>query len=281
MATLIIDNGASKAEWIWAAGVEILGRARIPGIYHLQLTDEEVIALFREAKATLPATLPPVDKIFFYSTGTRMPQARLRLAELLLRVFSDAKTVDVESDMLAAARALCQNEAGIACIMGTGSNACRYDGRRIVEQAGGLGYILGDEGSGAGLGKRLLGVYLDRQMPRRLEAELQDVYELSPEKVIENVYQKPLPNRYLASFAPFLNTHRHDPFVAELLRAEFARFFTRYILPFQQSQSLPVNALGSIAFHFRETVIEAAQVLGLKTETITRDPIEGLVRFHV
>ncbi len=279
--TLIVDNGASKAEWILTGDGKILSRTRTPGIFHLQFSDEEVLTTFQKAITGLAENdHPPVEAIYFYSTGARTAQSRHRLSALLAEAFPEAGSIAVETDMLAAARALCLREAGIACILGTGSNACLYDGDRITDQAGGLGYILGDEGSGAGLGKRLMGAYLDQRLPYRLEVELENAFELSPEKVIDRVYRQPLPNRYLASFAPFLHQHRQDPFIAELLRTEFTRFFARYILPFQRSRTLPVNVVGSIALHFREPVIDAAQVIGLQVRTIAGDPVAGLARYH-
>ncbi len=277
---LLVDNGGSTATWILAREENVLQRHATEGIHPLLVEEGHFLAICRQVVDIFAIQPGGLDGLFFYSTGTRNADVRERLQQLLDVAFPGTRAIEVHTDLEAAARAGCRHAPGIACILGTGSNAGRYDGRHIVASAGGLGYILGDEGGGAGLGRRLLGAYLDGRLPHPLRELLEKETELSPERVYEGVYRQAHPNRFLASFAPFLNRHRTHPVIQQLLHEEFTAFLQRYVLPLAGEDMLPVHFVGSVAHHFETDIRAAGQTLDLHIASIRPDPMDGLVHFH-
>ena len=187
--------------------------------------------------------------------------------------------VEVNTDMLAAARGLCGHEPGIACIMGTGSNSCYYDGEHIKANVSPLGFILGDEGSGAYLGKLLVGDILKNQMTPELKDKFLKQFDLEPGDIIDRVYRKPFPNRFLASLSPFLAQNLHDPCVHTLVLNSFKAFLKRNVMQYDYEHS-KVHFIGSVAFHYKEVLAEATQEMGIQLGTILKSPMEGLIRYH-
>ena len=198
----------------------------------------------------------------------------------VLRSLLDVRRVEVGSDMLAAARALCGRDPGIACILGTGSNSCRWDGQRIAEQVSPLGFILGDEGSGAVLGRRLVGDCLKNRLPAGLREKFLDRFGLTPAEILDRVYRQPFPNRFLASLSPFLAEHIAVPEIRALVEESFGDFFRRNVAQYAGSSSLPVHCVGSVAYFYREPLERAAGRLSLRLGTVLRSPIEGLIAYH-
>ncbi len=186
----------------------------------------------------------------------------------------------VEHDLLAAARALCQDQKGIATILGTGSNSCLYDGERIVRSHGGTGYILGDEGSGADMGKRLARAILDRDLPAFLIERFYHAYELNEEELIEGIYRQPGANRFLASFAPFLKENIEEAPIEALVEHSFRAFITEHILQYEEHRDLPMNSVGAIGVHFRVQLERIAGEYGISTGKVSDEPIHGLVQYH-
>lgn len=240
------------------------------------LADADIEALLRTR--LLPA-LPEARgaAVRFYGAGCRGEQCN-RLARLLGQAIGTT-SVEVESDLLGAARSLCGNETGWACILGTGSNSCLYDGRKIVSNVPPLGYVLGDEGSGASLGKRLVADAMKGLLPADLQRAFETECHTTLDELLRHVYREPSPGRYLAGFAPFLHRHRTHPAVAALLHDEFIRFFRRNLRS-KESISHTVHFVGSIASFFAEEVSRAAADEGFATGRILRSPIEGLRLFH-
>ena len=274
---LIIDNGGTKAIWTLADETNVVEQFTTPGIYPHHATDEQMLKYISEGKERLPY---PVTEVFFYSTGSKLEAQRLRIAGLFRKVFEQATNIEADTDLLAAARALCGRDPGIACILGTGSNSCLYDGDRIIKNAGGLGFILGDEGSGALIGRRILTAYLNATLPEDLHRPLEEEHNLTFETAIQNVYQRGGPNKYLASFAPFAHKFRTHPFVANLLREEFQTFFRLSVLHYPGYDTLPIHFLGSIANYFSDELQGAARELGIHIRSLNKDPMPGLVRYH-
>ncbi|MEL6720140.1 MAG: ATPase, partial [Bacteroidota bacterium] len=196
------------------------------------------------------------------------------------RSFKNAYFIDIQNDMVAAAYSLCKHTAGIACILGTGSNSCEYNGKKIVHNIGGFGFILGDEGSGAVLGKQLISDYLYKSIPEILWQNLHENYNLSKDFVLSKVYQEAYPNRFLATFPPFLLKNQQYSYVKNLLKMHFRAFFERKVLCYEHAKQLPVHFTGSVAFHFQPYLLEIANELGLEIGTITQNPMEGLIRYH-
>ena len=197
----------------------------------------------------------------------------------ILKEFFPNASIQVDSDMLGAARALCGDSEGVACVLGTGSNSCLYNGTEITDQVPSLGYILGDEGSGAALGRRFISDCLKRQLPESVSKEFMERYSLSKDIIIENVYRKPLPNRYIAGFVPFIHEKRAIPEVHKMLVQCFSEFFTRNIINYHKPW-LPAHFVGSLAGLFADELIEAADSLGMTIGRIMTSPIIGLADYH-
>ena len=274
---ILVDSGATKANWVAVSGGKTLHQLQTQGISPYFLTDEGIVDVLREVRRSIPE---PVTELYFYSTGCKAEDQRRRMNQLLRLMFQEATQVQVETDMLAAARAMSQREAGIVCILGTGSNACRYDGSQIVETAGGLGFILGDEGSGAGIGKELIRSFLNREMPENLREDLNNHYHLTRDNILQSVYQLPYPNRFLSTFAPFAFEHREEPSIRELLNRQFSLFFQRSVRLLEGSQQLPIHFVGSVAEYFKEEIARNAVPFGLQLANFQQDPMQGLIQYH-
>ena len=276
MNILIADSGSTKTDWCVAEDGRILRRIQAGGINPVFLTDEELREAAAEAASLLEDIRP--EAIHFYGAGCIPTQAE-RVIRALREAFPTADRVEVASDMLGAARALCGRQAGIACILGTGSNSCFYDGERIVANVSPLGFILGDEGSGAVLGRLLVGALLKNQLTPGLKEAFLEQYALTPADIIERVYRRPLPNRFLASLSPFLAEHLEDAGVHQLVLDAFRDFLRRNVMQYDW-QAHDVHCCGSIAWHYKKILAEAAVSLGIRIGQIIQSPMEGLVRYH-
>lgn len=276
MSIIIADSGSTKTDWIvtdseGATSVRFASSGINPC-----LVDNTVIAriLLQEVSPHIPHR---PSQLFFYGAGCRPDQLE-RMASLLtthLRV----DTAVVQSDLVGAAHALCGHSPGIVAILGTGSGSAVYDGQRFTAQTPSLGYILGDEGSGAVLGRRLLGDIFKGQLPESTLRAFHEAYpELTLSKVIESVYRGETPNRFLAQFTFFLAHHRDDDCIHSLLIDEFCRFFHRNILPYGCSD-LATHCVGSVADVFETELREAAVLTGVTVGTILRSPIDRLANF--
>jgi N-acetylglucosamine kinase-like BadF-type ATPase len=218
------------------------------------------------------------EAVYFYGSGIR-PEMEKTMRDILEEMFPQAMTVEVHSDLLGAARALCGHEYGIASILGTGANSCLYDGEKIVEHTPALGYILGDEGSGAALGKRFLHDLYGGKLSEEIKTTFEKDMHLDLAEIINRVYRQPLANRFLASLSVFISNHREDEGVHGVLVNNFVDFLNYHIAPYNR-RDLPVSFIGSIAWHYQEELQEAAQLTGFTIGTILKSPIEGLLRYH-
>ena len=273
---LIADSGSTKTDWCVAENGCILRRIQAEGINPVYQTDEELCGAARGVARRLDGLRP--EAIRFYGAGCIHPQTE-RVRHALRQAFAETDDVEVGSDMLGAARALCGHQAGIVCILGTGSNSCYYDGAKIVANVSPLGFILGDEGSGAVLGKLLVGSLLKNQLAPGLKEEFLTTYALTPADIIDRVYRRPLPNRFLASLSPFLAAHLDDPGIHRLVLDSFRDFLRRNVMQYDW-QAYNVHFCGSIAYHYQTILAEAASEEGVRVGQIVRSPMEGLVRYH-
>ncbi|MBQ5644182.1 MAG: ATPase [Bacteroidaceae bacterium] len=274
---LIADCGSTKTDWALCNGDDIIARARTQG---LNPTHQESEEIFEILSAELPydiITHTP-RKIYFYGAGCAYDTANNRMRQALKGIFS-TKEIHINSDLLAAARALCKHEEGIACILGTGSNSCLFDGEKIVENTPSLGYILGDEGSGAHLGRQLLSDCLKRQLPQPVREKFFQQYNLDIATILENTYHSPLPNRWLASFTPFLSENRNVPEIKVMLKKCFKQFFQRNTMVYRHSW-LPIHIIGNVGLNFSEEIKETAESLGLSIGNIVDSPMCGLIEYH-
>ncbi|MGI6243622.1 MAG: ATPase [Prevotella sp.] len=275
---LIADSGSTKTDWclLHKDGEPI--RVQTKGLNPFQMTQEEI---GEEIKTTLLPVLPTseVSAVYFYGAGCT-PEKQAVVGQALRNCLTITGSCEVASDMLGAARAICGQEPGIACILGTGSNSCAFDGRRIIKNVSPLGYILGDEGSGAVLGRALLGDVMKNQLPQHIIDRFHEKYKFTNADIIERVYRQKSPNSFLASFAPFLYENVNEPCIEALVKDEFRRFLRRNVRQYSGWESLPIGFIGSIATYFRVQLKEVMQEESMHLGQIMQAPIEGLVEFH-
>jgi N-acetylglucosamine kinase-like BadF-type ATPase len=273
---LIADSGATKTEWCLLNG-QRKKLIRTQGISTYFLAPQEIKDLL--LKELKPKIKPAVNEIHFYGTGLFDPANRNIMDKILREIFPGAKA-SVNDDITGAARALCGNQKGIACNLGTGTFSCYYDGKKIVRSRPGPGYVLGDEGSGAYLGKKVLQYFLYEIFDEDLKYLFDKKYHTNRAEILQNVYRKPFPNRYLASFALFLSENRGHYMVENILEDGLNDFFFYHLIKYPEIWKLPVNFVGSIAFGFRDVLRQLCNNYEFDLGTVIKRPMEGLVDFH-
>lgn len=279
---LVADGGSTKTAWqLTLSGGQqhtFVSRGMNPALQD----DATLTAILQtEVNPQLKALLPDKDSaitLFYYGAGC-LPFVKHRMADLLRQTMGLAD-VSADSDLLGAARALCGHTPGIACILGTGSNSCRYDGKSIIQQTPPLGYILGDEGSGTAIGKRLVADVLKGLLPDEIRRQFHETFGLSEADIIRQVYREPEANRFLASLAPFVYEHRTHPALQTLLYDCFNSFLQRNVAPYAPGH-LPIHFVGSIAWHFRDELSAAVYAAGYDIGHILQEPIQEITRFHL
>lgn len=276
---LVADCGSTKIDWCLLNSGKVEKQVFTLGMNAVMLTEEEIRQRIAEELAPDLAGYP-VEEVYFYGAGCISDDVCANVASAIKTNFPDATKVEVHTDLLAAARALCGRQPGIACILGTGSNSCYYDGNVIVDNVSPLGYILGDEGSGAVLGKLLLGDILKNQLPKDLCEKFLTQYQLDRLEIIRRVYKEPQGNRFLASVTPFLIENIDRSEVHTLVINAFKAFFIRNIAQYPSYKTLDVNFIGSIAYYYRPVLEEAAEACGCHVGTVIKSPMEGLIKFH-
>ncbi|HRH64792.1 MAG TPA: hypothetical protein PLU53_00700 [Bacteroidia bacterium] len=276
---LIADSGSSKTEWnLITAGGEV-HTVKSGGLNPYFLDENQIAEVIRrEVIPSLPQAVA-ADEIYFYGAGCGTPAKCLVVSGGLKRHFTNAK-IHVESDLFGAARSLCFRSSGLIAILGTGSNSGFYDGEKIVSQVPSLGYILGDEGSGVYLGKKILKSYLSAEMPVSLREKFNSEYKLSKDEILDTIYRQPLANRFIASFASFAGKYREEIFFNEMIESSFRSFFTEIIFKYKESRSFPLHLTGSVAWYFSSELKNIAAEMNLQLGTITQSPGPGLVKYH-
>ena len=274
---LIADSGATKAEWCLVNN----GKRKTvftTGISPYFLTTEAISELVQQE--LMPKIKnAAIDAVFFYGTGCANPDNAKSVKKALQRVFSLAK-VTVNTDLMAAARALCGDGKGIACILGTGSNSCYYNGKTIVKNSPGIGYVLGDEGSGAYLGKKVIQYYIYDTFDEDLRSRFDAKYITTPVEILDNVYKKPLPNRYLASFTMFLAENRGHFMIENIIEDGLNDFFFQHLNKYNEIWKYPVNFVGSVADGFKDVIQNLCASYEFELGTILKNPMQGLVKYH-
>ena len=276
MMKLIADSGSTKTDWALVGTDGLVRVMKTQGINPIHQTEDTIRTIVRdELKVQLAGE--SIAQVFFYGSGVR-PDKEQQMAVVLSEELG-APAVEAKGDLLGAARALCGHEEGIACILGTGANSSLFDGISIVQNTPPMGYILGDEGSGAVLGRELLNALYKGLLPRDLLQAFEHAYALSLSDVIERVYRRPMANRFLASLSPFIHQHLHVEAVQQMVEESMRRFIRRNVAPYQR-RDLPLAAVGSIAYYYSEQLRQAAQKEGYAVGKIERSPLEALVEYH-
>lgn len=275
---LIADAGSTGTQWC-AVSSDGTRRYFSGGPVNPAVFSPEAIG------ETLRAALSDVDTsecgcVAFYGAGCRPGKLSEIVAEQLRQLLPEGCEIAVNSDMLGAARAACGNSAGIACILGTGSNSCLYDGSAIIDAVPSLGYILGDEGSGAYLGRKLINAIYKRQLSKEICHSFEDFTGLNIDGIIERVYRQPQPNTFLASCAPFLAQNIDDDSIRAIVEEAFTDFIEQNIVRYENSHHYPLNFVGSIACYFNTTLQAVAEKSGYKTGRCIKSPLEGLIEYH-
>jgi glucosamine kinase len=274
---LIADSGGSKTDWRFIDRDGQISQASAPGFNPYYQPVEDLKKSVKEF--VVPKVKDSVSKIFFYGAGVSSEKNQLTIKKAFLEFFPGAQ-IEIGWDLLAAARALCGRERGIACIMGTGSNSCLYDGENIVDNVANLGWILADEGSGAYMGKILLVDYLRKKMPADLAASFQARYPFSREEFLEKVYQEEKPSAFLATFTKFIFHHLKEPYCYNLVYKSFEEFYENNVMKYADYQNLKVHFTGSIAFYFSDILRQVANDKGITVKNILEGPIAGLTLYH-
>lgn len=274
---LLADGGSTKVDWRLVESGEEIKQIFTKGANPFFRTSEEIS---QEIKTDLLPLLGgnKIDAVYFFGAGCAFPEKN-KIVETAIRDNINAPIVEVNSDLLAAARGLCGHSKGIACILGTGSNSCFYDGNSITENVSPLGYILGDEGSGAVLGRLLVGACLKNQLTIGLKEAFLEQYKLTPAEILDKVYKQPMANRFLAGLSPFLLQHIEDRTVYLIVYKAFKDFFVKNVMQYDYKNNL-VNFTGSVAYYYKNVLIAVATDLGIRVGNITSSPMDGLINYY-
>lgn len=287
MITLIVDSGSTKTSWCFAflpdtksadGARTVTTEGLNPAVMSAEDVEEKVSKALNHCLQSLSISAADVDNVFFYGAGCIAGRAGV-VSESISSILVDAR-IYVADDLLGAARALCGHKAGIACILGTGSNSCLYDGKNIVAHTPALGYVLGDEGSGAVLGRKFLNAVLKQTLPENIRKRFLQESGLDMAEVINRVYRSPAPNRFLASMSKYIHGYLDEKEVRDIVIDNFEDFIRNNILAYGD-EFRTINVVGSIAYHYKEQLTEAASRNGFQIGKIIKSPIEGLIEYHM
>ncbi len=278
MKKLIADSGATKTDWRILHEDGSIGQAKTIGYNPFY---SEVNYFQHDIETQLYSIIDKyeVSDVYYYGAGCSNEKNIKIVSDMLKETFPKTDT-HVTHDLLAAARSLCGHEAGIACILGTGSNSCLYDGSSIVRNIPSLAYVLGDFGSGSTMGKELLSSYFHKQLPSELRTKFDNRFHLDREEMLQRIYKKPMAATYLASFSKFLYDNRDHSFIHNLIASQFKKFLSHYVVPYKGSDSLKINFTGAVAFHYNAILREVVDELALTVGIISETPIAGLTLYH-
>ena len=277
MSILIADSGSTKSEWCFISN----GRKKIINtqgaspyfLNELQLVDMMRKELLPSLKKSEPTS------VYFYGTGCAAAANRAIVRRAINRIFPNAR-IAVEDDLTGAARALCGRNKGIVVNLGTGSFSAYYNGRKIIRKSPGLGYVLGDEGSGAYLGKKVLQHYLYQTFDTEMRNKFEKKYQITASEILESVYKKPLPNRYIASFTMFLSENRGHYMIDNIIEDGLRDFFRVHLTIYPETGKIPIFFTGSVAFGFQDILKELCRDFGWETGRFIAKPMEGLIAYH-
>jgi glucosamine kinase len=276
---LVADSGSSKTDWLLAVPEQEPLQFKTGGLNPYFLSEKEMVKILQDQGADLIAHTAEITEIYFFGAGCSSPDRHEIVSNALSQLFPKAY-ISIDSDLLASAYATCGHEKGLCCVLGTGSNISFFDGEEVHSGKHGLGYVLGDEGSGTWFGKALITDFLYGNMPADIHALFNEKYALTKETVINNVYQQPRANSYLASFAKFLNSIRQTDYVQNLLKKGFQEFIDTDIKSYhQQYHRYKCHFVGSIAFVFADELKAVCEENEVQVGKIIRQPIYDLMQF--
>ncbi len=275
---LIVDSGSTKTEWILVEGNEVKNRFQTNGFNPNYSTIQDLIAIVETR--LVPTLQAEPQSIHYYGTGCGSEKNCLMIKEVFQRYYPQAE-ITVTHDLMAACHALLGHNEGIACILGTGSNSCVFDGENITERAVSLGYLVGDEGSGMHIGREVVKAYFYGFMPEDLRQSFEETYHLELKNFIQHLYHVEQPSKYLASFARFAGKHQDHPYIHALVRDCFDAFAKAFLLRYQSCKSMKISFVGSVAYHFQDILKECLEGYGLTMGLVRQTPAEGLVAYYL
>jgi len=276
---LIADSGSTKTSWALLTHDKPVEYLSTKGHNPYYYTDEELRLILRQELSTQIRQPDDVTEIYFYGSGCSSQTNCNRVENALKDLFLNAK-IHVHHDLYGAALALFHREKGIACILGTGSNSCGWDGEKITENVPSLGFMLADEGSGTTIGKNLLRGLLKGEADEEITRDFYHQHDLNFEKTLDLIYKQPEPNRFMASLTRFALKHIKNPWCRKVVKQSLDDFITLNVMLYEEHRSLPISFTGSIAYHFMDILREVCHEHGLTLGIVLKDPIEGLVRYH-
>lgn len=275
---LIADSGSTKTDWV-LINENAQSRYKTIGYNPYFINSENIYHSIMEKLA--PEFEPSlVRQVFFYGAGCSTNANAAILNHALTRCFINSE-ISVGHDMLAAARALLGNEKGFAAIIGTGSNTCIYDGLEIEKNIDSLGYLMGDEGSGSYIGKKILRDFMREGLPQNLRNDFDEIYHLTNNDIFDHLYNKPLPNRFLASFCMFADKHKENQYIREIVKEAFNDFFKNLVSKYAKFNTYSFNCVGSVGYIFKDILSEVASSYNMKPGKIIKSPIDDLVKYHL
>jgi N-acetylglucosamine kinase-like BadF-type ATPase len=273
---LLAESGSTKTQWSLIGLNKIEELTNTLGINPFNLTNNEIESIIRPISIDIDTK--QIEAIYFFGAGCSTPKNIIKIALALQHIFA-CQQIEVNTDLKAACLSLAGDQAALIGLLGTGSNSCIWDGKVIVQNIPSLGYVLGDEGGGVSIGKQLVADYLKQQMPEHLSKHFSKKYKITVESVLERVYQVPMPNRYLASFAPFAEEHIDDNYCRQIIYDQFKSFIERNIIAYQHPEQYPLYFCGSIAYSHRDILEEICNEHHIIIKNIVKEPINGLSNY--
>ncbi len=275
---LIADGGSTKTDWRLIKDGREYKKIQTSGFNpYLVGSDEIEEILWKELQPFIDNNA--VSAVYYYGAGCSTAVKNQIVETAFEKIFTKAKLY-ISHDLLAASHALCGDKEGIAAILGTGSNSCYYDGKNIKDGIFSLGYFFGDEGSGAYMGKQLITAYLHKELPEEVAKKLSEAYPMSLENILDAIYTKPAPSRFLASFSNFINENRNHPYIYNLITEAFRAFYKYQVCCYERHKEVPVHFVGSVAYHYRDILTAIGLEFGVTTGKFIKAPIDGLVEYH-
>lgn len=275
---LLIESGSTKTDWVVLDQGKEVFRNQTIGMNPFLCTHEDYDKIINN-DLQLDIDKDAIKRIVFYGAGVKDNSKAQYLGKSLKKYFTKAK-VSVNSDILGAAISVCGNEKGVCCILGTGSNSAYYNGEKIAKQVPSLGYIVGDEGSGSHLGKKVLQYYFYQTFDEQLSEAFHNKYGDNLTEILDHIYKCPFPNRYLASFALFLSEHRGHYMVENIIEDSMIEFHQKHVLKYRESWKYPIHFIGSIADAFKDVILNLHASYGIETGIIAKSPLEGLIAYY-
>ncbi|MBK7816214.1 MAG: hypothetical protein IPJ60_00905 [Sphingobacteriaceae bacterium] len=279
MYILIADSGSTKTDWILLKGNEVVKEVFTIGFNpYFQNKDQISNAIYAQLLPSIAEHIEKISKIYYYGAGCSNDD-NCNIVKQGISAILKVNDIYISHDLLAASRALCQDKPGIAGILGTGSNSALYDGEKVIENVPSVGFMWGDHGSGASIGNKFLTYYFHDELPREIKSAFEkEGYHR--EEILNNVYKKHMPSKYLASLSLFIAKHKTNEFIKSMIVSCFEEFFTYQISKYTDAKKHPVNTVGSIGFNYKEFLEIAAKNKGYTLGTVIKSPLEGLVKFH-